>query len=213
MSGQLDLLIQHGYSVILALVFLEHIGLPIPGAPLLLAAGALAGLGQLDFSIALLAALLGCGLSDAFWFEVGRRQGNGMLRLLCRFSVERDSCVRRTESTFARRGPGTLLLAKFVPGLNSVAAPLAGLSGMSRLRFHALAGTGALLWAASWMSVGWIFRYELDRVMPALSAMGLRCGLGLTFAGLVWIGWLVHQRGQRRRVLLRPLVAVGSEPS
>jgi membrane protein DedA with SNARE-associated domain len=213
MSGQLDLLIQHGYSVILALVFLEHIGLPIPGAPLLLAAGALAGLGQLDFSIALLAALLGCGLSDAVWFEVGRRRGNGMLRLLCRFSVERDSCVRRTEDTFARRGPGTLLLAKFLPGLNSVAAPLAGLSGMSRMRFHALAGTGALLWAASWMSVGWIFRYEMDRVMPALSAMGLRCGLGLTLAGLVWIGWLVHQRHPRRRGPLRPSMAVVSEPS
>jgi membrane protein DedA with SNARE-associated domain len=211
-GGELDLLLRHGYAVILALVFLEHIGLPIPGAPILLAAGALAGTGQLDFATALLAALLGCGLSDAFWFEVGRRRGIDVLRLLCRLSPERDSCVRRTEGTFARRGPSALLIAKFLPGLNSVAAPMGGMSGMSRLRFHALAGAGALLWAASWMSVGWIFRHQLDRVMPALRSMGFRFGLGLSLVGLVWIGWLLYKRDHRRGVLLRPLMAAGMNP-
>jgi membrane protein DedA with SNARE-associated domain len=102
-SGELDLLLRHGYALILALVFLEHIGLPIPGAPLLLAAGALAGTGQLDFATALLAALLGCGLSDAFWFEVGRRRGIDVLRQLCRLSSAGDSCLDRTEDAFARR--------------------------------------------------------------------------------------------------------------
>jgi membrane protein DedA with SNARE-associated domain len=170
-------------------------------------------MGQLDFATALLAALLGCALSDAFWFEVGRRRGIEVLRQLCRLTSAGDSCLERTEDAFTRRGAGTLLVAKFLPGLNSLAAPMAGLSGMSRVRFHALAGTGTLLWAASWMAVGWIFRHELDRVMPALTAMGLRFGLGLTLVGLSWIGWLLYQRSQRRRFRLRPLLAAGSEPS
>jgi membrane protein DedA with SNARE-associated domain/rhodanese-related sulfurtransferase len=161
-------------------------------------------MGNLDFAAALLATLLACGLSDAFWFELGRRRGIKVLRLLCRLSLEPDSCVRRTQDTFARRGPKTLLLAKFLPGLNTVASPLAGMIGMNRLRFHAMAGTGALLWAGTWMSVGWIFRHQLDHVVRSAAETGIRLGVVLAIA---FVAWLAYKWEQRRRFLRKLWIA------
>ena len=201
---ELDFLLRHGYAVLLAAVLLEQLGLPLPAGPFLLAAGALAGMGKLHFAPALLATLLACGLSDAFWFELGRRRGIKVLRQLCRLSLEPDSCVRRTEDMFARRGPNTLLLAKFLPGLNTVASPLAGMIGMPRVRFHALAGTGALLWAGSWMSVGWLFRHQLDRVVRSARETGIRLGLVLVMA---FLAWLAYKWEQRRRFLRKLWIA------
>jgi membrane protein DedA with SNARE-associated domain len=197
-------LVRHGYAVLLAVVLLEQLGLPLPVVPFFLAGGALAGMGKLDFATALLVSLLACALSDAFWFELGRRRGIKVLRQLCRLSLEPDSCVRRTEDTFARRGPNTLLLAKFLPGLNTVASPLAGMIGMARLRFHALAGVGALLWVGTWMSVGWIFRSQLDRVLRSASEMGVRLGLVLALA---FLAWLAYKWEQRRRFLRKLWIA------
>jgi membrane protein DedA with SNARE-associated domain/rhodanese-related sulfurtransferase len=194
-------LVRHGYAVLLAAVLLEQLGLPLPAAPFLLAAGALAGMHELDFVAALLTTLLACTMSDAFWFEVGRRQGMKVLRLLCRLSLEPDSCVRRTEDMFVRRGPKTLLVAKFLPGLNTLASPLAGVTGMPRLRFHAMAGAGALLWAGTWMSVGWIFRHQIDRVVRTAMDTGIRLGLVLGSAFLVWLAYKLEQRRRFLRKL------------
>ncbi len=195
---ELDFLMRHRYAVLFAAVLTEQLGLPVPAAPFLLAAGALAGMGQLELVPALLVALLASALSDSLWFELGRRRGGRVLRLLCRLSLEPDSCVRRTEEAFVRRGPNTLLVAKFVPGLNTVAPPLAGIIGMRRARFLTLAGAGALLWAGTWMLLGWIFRHQLDRIARAASEMGGWLGLLLA---LIFLGWLAFKWDQRRRFL------------
>ena len=197
-------LVRHGYAVLFAAVLAEQLALPLPVVPFLLAAGAFAGLGQLDFLRLLLSVLLACTLTDALWFELGRRRGMEVLRLLCRLSLEPDSCVRRTEDAFARRGPKTLLVAKFLPGLNTVAAPMAGMIGMGRLAFHALAGAGALLWASTWMAVGWIFRHQLDQVVDATRQAGLRLGVVI---GLGFLAWLAYKWHQRRRFLRKLWVA------
>ncbi len=197
-------LIEHRYAVLFAVVLTEQLGLPVPAAPFLLAAGALAGMGQLELAPALLVALAASALSDSFWFEVGRRRGARVLRLLCRLSLEPDSCVRRTEDAFARRGPKTLLVAKFVPGLNTVASPLAGVIGMRRMHFHALAGAGAFLWAGTWMALGWTFRHQLDRIGRSASEMGGRL---VVLLALAFLGWLAYKWDQRRRFLRKLWVA------
>jgi membrane protein DedA with SNARE-associated domain/rhodanese-related sulfurtransferase len=197
-------LLQHGYALLFATVLAEQVGLPVPAAPFLLAAGALAGMGRLDPGSALLVTLLAAALSDAMWFELGRRKGSRILSLLCRLSLEPDSCVRRTEEAFVRRGPNTLLVAKFVPGLTTVAPPLAGIIGMSRLRFHLLSTTGAFLWASTWMLLGWLFRHQLDRVVRRASELGVRLGVVL---GLAFVAWLLYKWDQRRRFLRRLWIA------
>src|SRR5712691_2508672 len=121
MNETLWFLLRHGYSVLFAWVLVEQLGLPVPSVPLLLAAGALAGRGRLNLSLVAALPIVAALLSDALWYELGRRRGVKVLQFLCRISLEPDSCVRRTENVFARHGARSLLVAKFVPGLNTAA--------------------------------------------------------------------------------------------
>src|SRR3989475_2500749 len=102
-------------------------GLPLPSMPLLLAAGALSGTGNLNFFAALSYVIAAAVAADSIWYQLGRRKGIAILQLLCKISLEPDSCVRRTEGAFSKQGARSLLLAKFLPGLSTVAPPLAGI--------------------------------------------------------------------------------------
>src|SRR5262245_7301022 len=131
MTETINFLLQHGYAVVFWWVLAEQLGLPIPAVPVLLAAGALSGPGKLDFGMTLALGTLASLTSDTAWYALGRYRGGPVLSFLCRISLEPDSCVRRTHDTFSRHGVRSLLIAKFVPGLNTAAPPLAGMIGMS----------------------------------------------------------------------------------
>ena len=164
MNEYILFLLQHGYAVLFVWVLADQIGLPLPAFPLLLAAGALAGAGQLNlFGITLLATVASF-LGNVVWYEIGRRRGGTVLNLLCRISFEPDTCVRRTKSMFARHGKSSLLVSKFVPGLNTVAAPVAGVFEMPRPSFLLLNGIGAFLWAGSFIGLGYLFSSQLEQV-------------------------------------------------
>ena len=98
MNEILQLLVRHGAAILFAVEFIEQIGLPLPAAPWLLAAGALAGAGRVNWWVALTAATFGSLLGDLIWFYLGRYYGNRVLSLLCRISLEPDSCARRTQN-------------------------------------------------------------------------------------------------------------------
>ena len=168
-----DFLIRHGYAVLFGWVLLEQLGLPIPAAPLLIAAGALARAGKMNLTFALALALIAVILADLFWYSLGRYRGGRILKLLCRISLEPDSCVRRTENLFVRHGVHSLLVAKFVPGLNTAAPSLAGIFRMPVRRFMIFDSLGALLWVVSVTSLGLIFSDQLEQI------------------ALRWSGWLV----------------------
>src|ERR1700676_4848501 len=120
MNELLIFVVRHGYTLVFAWVFVEQAGLPIPSAPLLLAAGALSGTHQMNLGMAIAYATLGSVASDSMWYELGRRKGVRVLQLLCRISLEPDSCVRRSQVSFTQNGPRVLLIAKFIPGLNAM---------------------------------------------------------------------------------------------
>ena len=135
MSEMLQFVFRHGYLLVFAWVFVEQAGLPVPSGPLLLAVGALSGMQRMNLGVAVTIAACACIAGDSMWYEIGRRKGVRVLQLLCRISLEPDSCVRRTQVSFGRRGARVLLVAKFVPGLNAMAAPLAGIIRMGWRRF------------------------------------------------------------------------------
>jgi membrane protein DedA with SNARE-associated domain len=172
MNESIDLLIRHGYAVIFGWVLVEQIGLPIPAVPVLLAAGGLAGTGKLNLPFALGAAVVASLFSDTIWYAIGRLRGGQVLSLLCRISLEPDSCVRRTEETFARHGAHSLLVAKFVPGLNTAAPPLAGIIGMRVWRFLVFTGLGGLIWAGAFVGLGYVFSSELERIATYAARLG-----------------------------------------
>src|ERR1041385_8802614 len=125
-----DALLRHSQIVIFLYVFAEQIGVPLPAAPAFLAMGAFAAAGRLSLPLALVVSVVASVLADSIWYVVGRRRGASVLRVLCKITLEPDSCVRRTEDLFLRYGVRSLLIAKFVPGLNTVAPPLAGVVGV-----------------------------------------------------------------------------------
>ena len=164
MHSALDFLLHHGYAVLLAWVFAEQIGLPVPSLPLLLAAGALAGAGRFSFFGSLFLSVFAAILADLIWYLLGRYRGIKVLQLLCKISLEPDSCVRRTEGVFSKQGARSLVLAKFVPGLGTVAPPLAGIFHMRPLRFLLFDTSGAFLWAGAYLGLGYIFSSEIERI-------------------------------------------------
>lgn len=172
MNESLAFLVRHGYSVLFLCVLVEQLGLPLPALPLLLAAGALAGAGQMSLTGALIVVTAAALLADLAWYEIGRRRGFRVLNFLCRMSLESDSCVRRTEEAFARHGARSLVVAKFVPGLNTAAPPLAGIFGMRLGRFLLFDLLWTWLWAGSFMLLGYAFSDELGRVAEAVERLG-----------------------------------------
>jgi len=168
-----DFLIRHGYAVLFGWVLLEQMGLPIPSVPLLIAAGALARAGRMNLMFAVALAFVAIILADLFWYSLGRYRGGRILKLLCRISLEPDSCVRRTENLFVRHGVLALLVAKFVPGLNTAAPSLAGIFRMPARRFMVFDALGAVFWVVTVTSLGLILGDQLEEI------------------ALRWGGWLV----------------------
>ncbi len=157
-------LIQYGGMVLFAVVFAEQIGLPIPAVPILLAAGALAGAGKLNLAAAVTLSVVACLAGDLIWYELGRHRGRHALNLLCRISLEPDSCVRRTENFFTRHGIRALIMAKFIPGLSTITPALAGLFGVGMKRFVFYNGLGALLWTVAFIGPGFLFSAQLEQI-------------------------------------------------
>src|SRR5579871_4264838 len=172
MHGIIPFLLRHGYWVLFVNVFTEQAGLPIPAVPVLLAMGALAGLGNFSFAAALGLALCAALLSDLIWFRLGRVRGHSILNLLCRMSLEPDSCVSNTKTLFARLGARALLVAKFVPGLGATAAPLAGLTRMNPWKFFSADTAGAILWSGTYLVTGYLFRNQLELAAEQAGRLG-----------------------------------------
>jgi membrane protein DedA with SNARE-associated domain len=188
MNETLEFLMRHGPVVVFAAVFVEQIGVPLPAAPWLLAAGALAASSKTNWFLALSAAVLGSMFADVIWFYLGRRGGHRVLSLLCRISLEPDSCVRKTQDLFTRYGIRGVVAAKFVPGLSTLLPPLAGHAGVKAPRFFLFDGLGSLLYTGCFILLGVLFSHQLEQIIDALaglghSALGVVVGLAMLYIG------------------------------
>jgi len=172
MNAIVQFILKHGYAVLFAAIFAHQLGLPIPGPLFLLAAGALAGLGKLKLTAAIILAVTASVLADWPWYEAGRRRGDKVLHFIHGLSQDPDTHDRRAKATFARYGPSILVVSKFVPGLDAVAPPLAGTSRTSRLRFLAFDATGAFLYSCAYAVLGYLFRHDLDRAALYVARTG-----------------------------------------
>ena len=194
MRDILPFLLKHGYAVLFLSVLAEQAGVPIPSTPFLLWAGALAGLGRLPLFPAIALSLAACLLSDSVWYWLGRRRGVSMLRLLCKISLEPDSCVSRTRQTFERTGATALLFAKFVPGLNTAAPPMAAITRMPYGRFLIADGAGSLIWSGAFLATGWLFRHQIEAVGERILGFGSRAAIVLGVLLAAYIGFKFWQR-------------------
>jgi membrane protein DedA with SNARE-associated domain len=198
MQDTLQFVVQYGYALLFLWVLIEQGGLPIPATPLLLAAGALAGRGSMNLPLVILSGTAACLCADVFWYFFGKRRGAVVLNLLCRIAMEPDSCVRRTETRFSKYGPRTLLICKFVPGLNTAAPALAGMVRVPYPRFLVFDLIGGLLWTLAYTLLGFLFSKQLDRV--AADAHMLGGGFLILFATGV-VAYVLYRWRERERFL------------
>jgi len=198
MGEVVDFIVRHGEAFVFLYVLADQLGVPVPAVPALLAMGALAAVGKISFPLALLLSVVASVGADLVWYTLGRTRGGGVLRLVCKLSLEPDSCVRRTENVFLRYGISALIFAKFVPGLSTVAPPLAGIVGVSLPRFVAYSSLAALLWAGAWGGLGYVAGDALERVVSQSGRLGTV--LAVLVAAVV-VGYVVVKWLQRRRFL------------
>lgn len=166
------LLVQYGYLLLAAFVLFEQLGLPLPAMAMMLVAGAMSGKGLLSFPFLFFLAVVACVSADTLWYRLGWRHGNRVVRFLCRLSLEPDDCARRTGDLYHRYGVYALVVAKFVPGLNTIAAPLAGLLRLPVHRFLFWDTVGASVWIGTMLGLGYIFAGQLEEVFHWLTRFG-----------------------------------------
>jgi len=186
----------------------EQLGVPIPSVPLLLTAGTLTATHKLNLPLVLIAVTLGSLVSDSLWYVMGKSYGGAVVKLLCRLSMESSTCVRRTENYFTKHGPAALLLAKFIPGLGSVAAPIAGQTSMPYGSFVTFDTAGILIWALTFTLGGRFFGDVLKRHPNALNWVA-------HFAFLLFVLLLVAfllSRFMRQRAFLREIRTARIDP-
>ena len=196
MNWIFQFVLRHGYSTLFAVLFAHQIGLPIPGPLLLLSAGALTAAGKMGVFAVLGITVMACVLADWIWYEAGRRGGDNVLHFMHRFTRDPDFHDRRAKRVFARYGLPLLLVAKFVPGLDAVAPPLAGTALTSRLRFLAFDSAGAGLYAFVYGGLGYTFSHDLNRAAMYMARAG-RLFLFVALAGIsLYLAYSVHRRAR-----------------
>ncbi|MEO7028887.1 MAG: VTT domain-containing protein [Acidobacteriaceae bacterium] len=171
MSSVMGLLVRHAYALLFGWVLIEQAGIPIPSVPVMLAAGTMSAAHKLHIAYALPLVLLACLISDSMWYMLGRRYGTRVLNLLCRFSLEAATCVERTQGTMGKRGAVTLLFAKFVPGLSTMATPIAGQARIPYWKFLLYDMAGTVIWAGAWLFAGRFFGDIAKRSSEFFSAL------------------------------------------
>jgi membrane protein DedA with SNARE-associated domain/rhodanese-related sulfurtransferase len=169
--GLIELVARHGYAVTMVVLFLAASGVPLPVSITLLAGGAASRHG-LNPAVLLPLAWMAALAGDTLLFLGGRYTGWWLLAGMCRLSMNPERCIFGSAGYFYRRGPGTLLFAKFIPGLGSMAAPLAGSLNMKFWRFFRLAALGDLIYCSAWLSVGYLFSGVIRQIAVAVQSAG-----------------------------------------
>ena len=205
----LHFFLHYAYLILFLWVLGEQLGMPVPSLPLLVTAGSLTATNELSLPLVLLSVLAACFVADSLWYFLGKRYGGTMVRLVCKLSFETSTCVRKTENYFTKHGPQALLVAKFVPGLGTVAAPIAGQTGMKYPVFLAYDLAGATSWALAVALAGRFFGDVIKRDPWALTWFAHSAGVLVLLA---IVGFLLY-RVWKQRSFLKQVETARLEPT
>jgi membrane protein DedA with SNARE-associated domain/rhodanese-related sulfurtransferase len=202
---------QHGYVILGVLLFLDALGLPVPAAVALLVAGALAARGVLQLQYLLGVSVLAMLAGDTLLYLVGRYTGWWLLGVLCRISLNPESCILRSADSFYRRGRQLLVYSKFLPGINTMAPPLAGSMNMGLAQFLILDLAGTVIYVGAYFAAGFLFSDALGAIVHGYQAAGRILGavvIALIAAYLLYLLWLwLKQRALPAVTLAEPTEA------
>ncbi len=202
------LMLRHGYAFTFGLLLIEAIGLPFPAALALVAAGAAVASHALWGPYVLFAAIVALLLGDTIQFFLGRYMGWALLGFLCRVSINPETCILRSAESFYKRGKLTLIVAKFIPGVNTMAAPLAGSMKMRLEQFLRLDFLGALVYSVTYFSVGYLSRDFLAAVLRGFHAASEAMEAVVLITLAVYAAYRVGQYYKNRMYSIVPRIQV-----
>lgn len=208
MKDLLSMMAHHGYVLTFAFLLAEALGLPFPAAIALVAAGAAVASHALAGPSVLLAALTALLLGDSVQFWLGRYTGWALLGFLCRVSINPETCILRSAESFYKRGKATLVVAKFIPGVNTMAAPLAGSMRMRFGQFLQLDLAGAFLYSTTYLLVGFVARDFLAAILRGFHAAGRAMEAVVVAALVAYAVYRVVQYRKYRMYRIVPRVQV-----
>jgi len=198
----------YGLIIVVANVLLDQIGLPVPAVPTLIVAGAIAADGKLPLLPLFAGSVMACLVADCGWYLVGQRYGIRVLKILCKISLEPDSCVSQTQSRFERWGIKSLVIAKFIPGLAIIAPPMAGAMRIGWLRFLLLSGCSSVLWVGAGLAAGVVFKSQIARLLQHLSEFGSIAGAGVLMLLALYIAFKWWERRRFYKMLRMARISV-----
>jgi len=210
-----ELIARYGILVVFLNVLGSSLGLPLPVLPTLITVGAstalainLASSTYLNFATILGSAVIGGVLGDLVWFQGGKRYGERTLHTVCKLSLSRETCVRKTERFFGRWGVRVLIVARFVPGLSLVAVPLCGAMAV-RLRSFVLHDcVGVALWAFVGLAIGALFASQIDVVFVLISRLGWQALIVIATALMLYVLYRYCRRIMLAKALEKARISV-----
>jgi len=206
-----DLVEQYGPALVFANVLAASLGLPVPAMPALVLFGAMAAMHPAtvgsQLASVLILAIFATLIGDSAWYLAGRIYGGNTLKTLCKLSLSRDTCVKKTERFFGRWGVRVLAVAKFVPGLSIVSIPMAGAMGTTYRMFLTYDSVGAALWSGTGLIIGALFARQIDMLMAGASRLGRMAGVVIVVLLLLYATY----RWIRRRQLINKLATARIE--
>jgi len=208
MNSLLTGISHHGYLLVFLIVFAEAAGLPAPAALALVAAGAAAASHLLTASQVLLVAIVGTMLGDVLLFLLGRHTGWALLGFICGLSLNPETCILRSAESFYKRGKLTLLFAKFIPGVNTMAPPLAGSMKMKLGQFLRFDFAGACLYILAYFWLGYGFRDVVGKITHGLQSASHLAAETILLALVVYAAYRILQYRRYKFSGAVPRVAV-----
>jgi len=206
MNELLTSLGRHGYAVTFAVLLAETVGLPFPASIALVAAGAAIASHTLSAFGLVLTALLALILGDIWQYWLGRYTGWALLGFLCRLSMNPETCILRSAESFYKRGKTTLIFAKFIPGVNTMAAPLAGSMKMPFGQFLQLDLAGSALYTLTYLLLGYLSRDFLTATLKSFYAASRAMEAAIIVALILYVAYRIVQYQKYREYQFVPRV-------
>jgi membrane protein DedA with SNARE-associated domain/rhodanese-related sulfurtransferase len=210
-----ELIVEYGFQVVFLNVLLASLGLPVPAMPTLILTGAItASVGadgnmwamRLSLVNVVLVAATSALFGDLLWFWLGRRYGSRVLGFLCSLSISRDTCVSRSGEVFGKFGVRVLAISKFIPGLSTLAIPIAGATGVGLISFVFYDSVGAALWATVGVALGALFADPVDTIRNVLDRFGGGAAIIVAILLVIYVGVRWRHRAALQRRLRMPRV-------
>jgi len=189
---------QYGYLAIFVLLAFGIVGLPIPDETLLTFSGYLVFRHRFVLPFAYAAALAGSasGITISYW--LGRTFGLALIHRYGKYLRISEAHIQKAHAFFERAGHWGLTFGYFVPGVRHLTAYAAGMSDLAPAPFAIFAYSGACLWTATFISLGYFLGDRWHAVEGSieryLGEIALACVIALA-AYLAWRkwGWKPHR--------------------